>query len=312
MVTTPGAPLALSSLREHLAGLRLCEAPALEAIRRSLERHGQLQPITVAARSDGQPDDGHEVVDGFKRMRAARALGWPSLHAVIEDVGVVDAKLRIVEIHEGQRLTELEEGWLVRSLHRDDRLSQGEIAARLGRHKSWVNRRLVLVEALEPGLQLDVRRGLLAVRAAVHLAALPRGNQAPVAELIMRHGMSVRQTHALVTELVAAATVEARAAVLARWSRAPDAKHASPTRAVRSEADYALGDIGALCRSGARLQARLHQGALDALGEQPRELVRRGLEGLLPVLESLSKSVVATLYRAAESELARAARKEVA
>lgn len=309
MVTPNGSPLAIAALGERLSGLRLCEPSALDAIRRSLARHGQLQPITVAAHAEAAVDDGHEIVDGFKRVRAARALGWPTLDAVIEPVGVVAAKLRIVEIHEGQRLTELEEGWLVRSLHREDRLSQGEIAARLGKHKSWVSRRLVLVEALEPTLQLDVRRGLLAVRAAVHLGALPRGNQAAAAELIQRHGMSVRQAHALVTELLGASTIEARAEVIARWSRAPDPEREGPVRAVRSEADHALGDIGALCRSGARLQARLRSGALDTLGSDARELVRRGLEGLLPVVESLSKGIVAALHAAARADVAR---KEVA
>jgi ParB/RepB/Spo0J family partition protein len=266
-----GEALELSRLRKHLAGLRLCEAPALEAVRRSLDRHGQLQPITVWPVADEREQGTLEVVDGFKRVCAARVLGWGALRGVVENVDVVEAKLRIVEIHDGRRLTEIEEGWLVRSLHRDDRLSQGEIAARLGRHKSWVCRRLVLVEALDAELQQDVRRGLIAVRAAVDLAALSRENPQPVAELVMRHGMSVRKTRMLVSELRAAASMEARAAILERWSRSPEPLAPAPVPVARSEADCATRDIGALCRIGARLQARLHRGALDALGEPARD-----------------------------------------
>ena len=70
----------------------------------------------------------------------------------------------------------------MRSLYRDDGLRQPEIARRLGRHKSWVCRRLMLVEALDPAVQADVRLGLLAPRAAAPDARLPRGNQRRAAD----------------------------------------------------------------------------------------------------------------------------------
>jgi hypothetical protein len=79
------------------------------------------------------------------------------LWASVADVSSVDAKVWLLELHQGHGLTELEEGWLVRSLHRDDGLSQGAMAQRLGRHKSWVCRRLLLVEGLETAVQ-TVRR----------------------------------------------------------------------------------------------------------------------------------------------------------
>ena len=43
--------------------------------------------------------------------------------------------------------------------------------------------------------------GLLASRAAVALAALPRGNQAAVSAVVIRRGLTVRQTERLVAEL---------------------------------------------------------------------------------------------------------------
>ena len=55
----------------------------------------------------------------------------------------------------------------MRSLHREDRLSEPEIARRMSQHKSWVWRRLMLVESLDPIVQADVRLGLIAPRAAV-------------------------------------------------------------------------------------------------------------------------------------------------
>jgi hypothetical protein len=92
---------------------------------------------------------------------------WTTLFARIDDVNAIEAKLRVAELHDRRGLTELEEAWLVRSLYRDDGLGQPEIARRMSRHKSWVWRRLMLVESLEPAVQAHVRLGLLAPRAAV-------------------------------------------------------------------------------------------------------------------------------------------------
>ena len=65
----------------------------------------------------------------------------------------------------------------MRSLYRDDRLTQPQIAQLLGRDKSWVCRRLVLAEGLADGVEASVRLGLLSATAARDVARLPRGNQ---------------------------------------------------------------------------------------------------------------------------------------
>jgi len=138
----------IAALGERLSALRLRDAEALSAVRRSLDQYGQLAAVTLFTERDGL-----QIIDGFKRVCAARALGWPTLVARIDDVGAVDAKLRLRELHDRRGLTELEEAWLVRSLYREDRLPQPEIARRMQRHRSWVWRRLMLVEALDPLVQ---------------------------------------------------------------------------------------------------------------------------------------------------------------
>ena len=204
--TASEARIAVVELGDKFSELRLCEAQELVAMRRSLDRYGQLQPV-VAFRDESSQ---LEVVDGLKRLQAARALGWPELWVSVADVGSVDAKVWLLELHQCHGLTELEEGWLVRSLHRDDGLSQGAIAQRLGRHKSWVCRRLLLVEGLETAVQTDVRLGLLKPRAALALGPLPRGNgrQAEAAAVVMHRGMTVRQTERMVADLAQAQSAE--------------------------------------------------------------------------------------------------------
>jgi ParB/RepB/Spo0J family partition protein len=208
----PERVVALADLGERLSALRLADAAALGAMRASLKQHGQLSPVRAFER-----DGAVEIFDGFKRLRAARLLGLRDLRAVISELDLIAATVQMRELHAGRGLTALEEAWIVRSLYRDHHVSQGAIAAHLRCYKSWVCRRLVLVEALEATVQADVRLGLLAPRAAVLVAALPRGNQSAAAGVVIRRELTVGQTAMLVRELADAAEPDARAAVLARW-----------------------------------------------------------------------------------------------
>jgi ParB/RepB/Spo0J family partition protein len=285
----PPRDIDLAELGESLAALRLCDAAAIEAMRRSLARHGQLDTIHVFATA-GQL----EILDGFKRVRAARALGLRSLRAHVADVDRVEAKILLVALHDRRGLTEIEEAWLIRSLYRDEGLSQPAIAARLGRHKSWVFRRLMLVEALDPAVQADVRLGLIAPRAAVAVGQLPRGNQQDLAGLVIRRGWTVRQTELVVAELLDLPDDATRAAQIAqRLSRAAPAKGPGvrPTRAGKGEIDWIAGDLRTLRLCAARLEARLAGGALASLGIEAALLAKESLVALVPVLEALQKTV---------------------
>ena len=61
----------------------------------------------------------------------------------------------------GRRPHEWEEAWIVHALVREDGMTQIEVADLLGRHKSWVCRRLALVEKLTGDAREDLRLGLL-------------------------------------------------------------------------------------------------------------------------------------------------------
>ena len=275
----------IAPLGERLSALRLCDAEALTTVRRSLEQHGQLAAVTLFAEPGGL-----EIIDGFKRVRAARALGWTTLVARIDDVGSIDAKLRLRELHDRRGLTELEEAWLVRSLYREDGLSQPEIARRMGRHKSWVWRRLMLVESLDPIVQVDVRLGLIAPRAAVAVSRLPRGNQPAASAVVVRRGLTTRQTETLVDEALDEQDPAARAALLVRRLDGPATGTPSgprPARAARSDADWMSVDILRMREIAARLEARLWSTPLAALAPAAAELLRDALTRLSPVLRAL-------------------------
>jgi ParB-like chromosome segregation protein Spo0J len=292
--------VALADLGERLAALRLADAAALSAMRTSLARHGQLSPVR-AFECDGQL----EVFDGFKRLRAARGLGLGELFARVVDVDVVEATVHMRELHAGRGLTPLEEGWMVRALYRDCQLSQGAIAARLRCHKTWVCRRLMLVEALDSSVQADVRLGLLAARAAVLVSALPRGNQTLAAGVVIRRGLTVCQTARLVRELIDAAEPATQQAVLQRWQ---DHGAAAPPRpgigSTRGVAETMTRDIAMIRRSAGRLHSCLVTTPLAALESGAADVVRESLGELAGVLRALEHTVTGAIASSTTPEVA--------
>ena len=76
------------------------------------------------------------------------------------------------------------------ALVREDGSSQVEVAELLGRHKSWICRRLALIERLGPEARDELRVGLLSPTAARQLVRLPPGNQPEFLQLMQREALS--------------------------------------------------------------------------------------------------------------------------
>ncbi len=175
---------------------------------------------------------------------------------------------------------------MVHALCREIGLSQGAAAHLLSRHKSWVCRRLMLVEALDEAVQGDVRLGLLSPRSALAVAALPRGNQRQAAELIVQRGMTTRQAESLVRELGEQDGDDARAALLRSWPT-PSKKQDDSRPRARCAAEHLMTDVAKMMRAGVRLEVRL----LDAPIINDVESAREGLAELLARLATLQLAI---------------------
>lgn len=183
-------PLAVTALGERYRRYRWTDLAAEEAMARSLRRWGQLAPIVVCER-EGRP----EVLDGFKRRSAAVLVpGLTTLSARVVAADERTAKAAILGLNQtAGPLRELEEAWLVQALVREDGLTQVEVAALVGRHKSWVCRRLALVEKLVAPVQEEVRLGLVSARLARQLVRLPAGNQEALLAAWRREGLTAAE-----------------------------------------------------------------------------------------------------------------------
>lgn len=179
-------PLKPEEIGEHYGRYRLHVPEAERAMAKSLERYGQLSPVVVCRR-DGR----YELIDGFKRLGAARHMAIEVLSARLMEADERTVKAAIYGLNRaGGRTRELEEAWIIHALVREDGMSQVEVAELLGRHKSWVCRRLALLERLGSKARDELRVGLLSPTTARQLVRLPQGNQAEVLDTMRREALS--------------------------------------------------------------------------------------------------------------------------
>lgn len=213
----PISELPLEAIDERLQRYRLQMPRAEQAMARSLERYGQISPIVVC-----RQEEAHVLIDGFKRVQAARKLkGMSRVQACLLPVDEQGAKAALYNLNRiGERPQPLEEAWIVQALVREDGLSQVEAAELLGRHKSWVNRRLALLEQLYEGAREELRLGLLTPAIARQLTRLPRGNQAAALQTTRESSLTCRELSGVVDLLLASSTREQTDFVLSDPRRA--------------------------------------------------------------------------------------------
>src|SRR5262245_41580552 len=243
-------PVSLAELSQNYRRYRLSDPPAEEAMVGSLRRWGQLSPVVACVQGSQL-----EMLDGFKRWGAAQQVaGWETLSVRVIEADAATAKAAILGLNRGQRpVRELEEAWIVQALVRDDGLTQVEAAQLLGQHKSWVCRRLALLEKLSVEVKEDLRLGLLGPALARQLVRLPAGNQQAVLALTRRETLTAQEVSGVI-ELLQGASPEQAAFVLAKPREALARARGLPT---------ALRDPR-LSRAGNWLARHLTQ-ALEAL-----------------------------------------------
>jgi ParB-like chromosome segregation protein Spo0J len=248
----------LEALGLELARVR-CPPPArVEAIQRDLATNGQLTPLVAWVQPQGPP----QLLDGFKRLRAARELGWRTLSVGSLEATPETALSLMLSLNRRFGLSQVEEALVVRELIRSG-LTGVEVSVLLHRHKSWVSRRLGLLERLAPELQEEMKLGLLEPGIARRLLGLPRGNQVELAAVVRKAGLGVRQTEKLIQLWQKAPSAEAQKFVLTHPKEALATTQSSPNRAE----DPRLSSQGQWVQRRIRAAVTALSALMEALGK---------------------------------------------
>ena len=112
----------------------------------SMENYGQISPIVVAKDQDNK----FLIIDGYKRFKAAlKSKLFTHLKARLLSVSEVAIKVAIVQLNSASKTVSVfEESLVLSSLFHDDKLTQIEIAKLFKKNKSWVSRRISIVDRL--------------------------------------------------------------------------------------------------------------------------------------------------------------------
>lgn len=205
--------LSVSTIAEKFAALRIIKPRQVLAMERSLMKYGQLSPV-VCMRAGA----GYEMIDGFKRLHACRRLARPTLTARVLTTTERASKAAIIQFNRtGGSISDLEEAMVLQSLYREDKLTQPEIAALMGRHKSWVSRRIALIERISEEVRQDIRLGLIPVAAGWEVARLPRCNQKDAVLAVIKHKLTTRETSKLIARLMSRPAYEHQTILRSPW-----------------------------------------------------------------------------------------------
>jgi ParB family transcriptional regulator, chromosome partitioning protein len=176
----------------------------LQELADSIKAQGVIQPIVV--RPVGTPAAGesqrYEIIAGERRWRAAQLAGLGEIPAVIRPIPDEAAiAVALIENIQRENLNPLEEARALERLISEFQLTHQEAADAVGRSRAGVSNLLRLLE-LAPEVCERVERREIEMGHARALLALPsRKQQAEVATLVAKKGLSVRDTEALVRRM---------------------------------------------------------------------------------------------------------------
>lgn len=197
---TPGESLAqlpVEQLRRGRYQPRLRMDPeALAELAESIRTQGVVQPIVV------RPWEGdYEIIAGERRWRAAQMAGLREVPCLVRQVPDQAAMaIALIENIQREDLNTMEEAGALARLQREFALTHEQIAATVGRSRVAVTNLLRLNE-LEPPVKTLLEQGSLEMGHGRALLGLKGGEQCEAAALVVRRGLTVRQTEALVRRM---------------------------------------------------------------------------------------------------------------
>lgn len=168
----------------------------LKELADSIRAQGIVQPLIVRERN------GHlELIAGERRWRAAQLLHLAEVPVIIreaDDRAVLE--LALIENLQRENLNPMEEAQGYAQLVEQFQLTQEEVAVKVGKSRALVANALRLLK-LPPELQACVRDGRLSVGHAKALLGLTgEKRQKQAADRVIKGGLNVRQTEALVSQ----------------------------------------------------------------------------------------------------------------
>jgi ParB family transcriptional regulator, chromosome partitioning protein len=178
-------------------------ADTLDELAESIRQQGVIQPIVVRPLvGGGGAEQRYEIIAGERRWRAAQLAGLTEIPAVIREVPDEAAvAMALIENIQREDLNPLEEAHAFERLISEFGLTHQQVADAVGRSRAAVTNLLRLIDLAPEVARLVERRELDMGHARALLGLENHRKQIELALLVVKKGLSVRETEALVRRL---------------------------------------------------------------------------------------------------------------
>ncbi len=177
---------------------KIFDEQKIQELAGSIKQHGIVQPIAVKRQGDR-----YMIIAGERRWRAARAAGLSEIPAVIMDLSEKEIiEVALIENLQREDLNPIEEAQGIKLLIEQYKLTQEEVADRLGRSRPAIANTLRLLN-LSPQIQDHLISGKLTeghARALLGISDPKLRDQ--VAQRVLERGLNVRETEQLIKKII--------------------------------------------------------------------------------------------------------------
>lgn len=165
----------------------------------SIREKGVIQPLII---TKDKNSDKYFLIAGERRLRAAQLAGLKTVPIVIKESSPLDMlELALIENIQRQDLNPLEEAYAFQQMIDEFGVSQDDIAKKVGLNRVTITNKIRLLGIPEE-VKEDVLNGNLTEGHARALLGLKdETSLIAAADLIIKRGMSVRETEALVRKI---------------------------------------------------------------------------------------------------------------
>ena len=172
---------------------------SLKELSISIKNYGIIQPITVRKLSENR----FQLISGERRFRASKLSGIQTIPSFIKDADEKEIlELALIENIQREDLNSIEISVSYKKLLDDLKISQDELAEKVGKDRSTINNYLRLLK-LPPTIQNGIIENKIHMGHARSLITIEKSEaQIEIYNTIIKRGLSVRKTEDLVRSLI--------------------------------------------------------------------------------------------------------------
>ena len=177
---------------------------ALQELATSIKQHGVMQPIVIRPLAKVLPNSPitHEIIAGERRWRAAQIAGLTHIPAIMrpmsDDLAIA---LALIENIQREDLSVMEQAAALQRFHDEFGMSHSQIADVVGKARTTVSN-LLRLNQLHDDVKQALNEGQMDMGHARALLALSPKQQPVIAKKIIQGQLTVRQTEALVKDIL--------------------------------------------------------------------------------------------------------------